>query len=453
MRAKREDLYQRRGEFLLEIGKDAYKKFIANNKNVNIWESNNFKDLDSVISLLVTYNREMFNPDVRLKEFIELYACDLVNKNPDEDVWGAAIQYCKVKPTPEQEVLEAQIKFIDDNVANRSFNGGEVTTLSNQMKVYDKIIGDKAFRFFPPNKNNELKYFEYSDNTYTTPYYSGTYSLTGFMPESINESVKRWLDIMNKTSRVRIKEQTILTRTETKTNPDYIKKQAEIKTNADKHSELSKLSPHFVSIYWNNPIAMKQKTKEVEDLLKSGWRGEEFAYFLKGLEIKGYTDLMGVIDEALSSEEDYSLTNPTNSEILSGDYESRKIDGFVKPVYYLRGGNSDKSTDSKAVSEENCKKALAEFYSSCGGAVSNLTTKPEVFSLRDDKETFYTSKEFQQKKDFILACDSKNYYTQGFKKIKDAFNRDFYEYRDMTRELSMPVKTNPNCRIRFQTKR
>jgi hypothetical protein len=261
---------------------------------------------------------------------------------------------------------------------------------------------------------------------------------------------------MNKTSRVRIKEQTVLTNTKNpyEKNPEYAAKQAEIKTNADKHSKLGSINAtHFVSMYWDDETAMKQKAKEVADLLKSGWRGVEFAYFLKGLEIKGYTDLMEVINESLSSEEDYSLTNPTNSEILSGDYESRKIDGFVKPVYYLKGANSDKSEDAKKVNEENCKKTLAEFYSSCGGVDTKLTTKPEVFSLRTDKETFYKSQEFLQKKEFILACDSKGYYTQGYKKVKDMFNRDFDEYKNMTRELSMPVKTNPNCRIRFQTKR
>ena len=121
-------------------------------------------------------------------------------------------------------------------------------------------------------------------------------------------------------------------------------------------------------------------------------------------------------------------------------------------MYYLKGANANKSNVG-TTDENNCKKALAEFYSSCGGVDTKLTTKPEVFSLRDDKETFYKSKEFQQKKDFILACDSKGYYTQGYKKVKDMFNRDFDEYKNMTKELSMPVKTNPNCRIRFQTKR
>ena len=411
--------------------------------------------------------RDQFKFNENIESCYKIFACDLVT--PDETVWGKAIQYCKAKPTPEQEVLTTQIKFIDDNVDNGSFNGGEVTTYNNGMKVYDKIIGDKAFRFFPPNKNNELKYFEYSDDTFTTDYYSGTYSLSGFMPESINESIKRWLDIMNKTSRVIIKEQTIITRNPTKNNPDYAKKQGEIKANADKHAELANLSmEHFVSMPWGNPTHMEQITLFINDLIARGHRGLEFSFFLDGLKNKGYTTLLSTLNSTINKINVSSidpkrsnplpfnpLTDPTDEEKLSGDYEEKTIKYFKNPIYYKRGGNDILSTDAQNANDEKCIQALADFYKGCGGR-TNRSQATDI-SLRDDYDTYIQSKEFLQKKKFILACDAKGQgpYTQRFKNTGDL--------KDMTIALMSRSSTfgHPGkdksgrdaCQIIFEIKR
>jgi len=401
--------------------------------------------------------RDKFNFSKNIESCYKIFVCDLVNKNLDEDVWGDAIQYCKSKPTPEQEVLTTQIKFIDDNVDNGSFNGGDVTTYNNGMKVYDKIVEDevtglkKAYRFFPPI-GGKLKCYEFKDETFTDPYYIYEYTLSGLMPESINESIKRWLDIMNKTSRVAIKEQTILknTKTPTKNNPEYTKKQEEIKTNADKDSSFASLTrEHFPTMPWGDKTAMTQKTKEVKDLIGRGWRGLEFTYFLQGLEIKGYTDLYN----SIKPNNELAMTNPTDAEKLSGDYEEKTIDGFKKPVYNKRGSSSIQSTDSQNFNETTCAQVLADFYKGCGGR-TNRSQATDI-SLRDDYDTYIQSKEFLQKKKFILACDSQGFYTQRFKNTGDL--------KDMTKQLMSRSSeaTHPGkdksgasaCRIIFTTNR
>jgi hypothetical protein len=342
------------------------------------------------------------------------------------------------------------------------------------MKVYDKIIEDevtglnKAYRFFPPI-GGKLKCYEFKDETFTDPYYIYEYTLSGLMPESINESIKRWLDIMNKTSRVSIKEQTILknTKTPTKNNPEYTKKQEELKINADKDSSFASLTrEHFPTMTWGDKTAMTQKTLEVNDLIKRGYRGLEFSYFLKGLEMKGYTDLVSTLNTTIDVINTSSitpgsanplpvnpLTNPTEDEKLSGDYEEKTITDFKKPVYNKRGSNSTQSTDSKNFNETNCAQVLADFYKGCGGK-TNRSQATDI-SLRDDYDTYIQSKEFLQKKKFILACDSQGFYTQRFKNTGDL--------KDMTKQLMSRSSeaTHPGkdksgtsaCRIIFTTNR
>jgi len=89
MREKRIDLYQRRGEFL-SSDNDSYKAFLKNFPTFDVWESQKFKDLNYVIDLLNLYNSEMFDPKIRIKEFISIYACDLD--------WAKQTEYCKVAP-------------------------------------------------------------------------------------------------------------------------------------------------------------------------------------------------------------------------------------------------------------------------------------------------------------------------------------------------------------------
>jgi len=112
--------------------------------------------------------------------------------------------------TQEKNPHEERNKWMEKNKSR--FVGGEIKTFiskDNELKIYQKV--DKngfGFRFFPPNDKKELLYLKYSDNSFDTVVAKGVYSLP---EEPTNESIKRWLDIMNKTGRVSINEQTIET--------------------------------------------------------------------------------------------------------------------------------------------------------------------------------------------------------------------------------------------------
>jgi hypothetical protein len=127
--------------------------------------------------------------------------------------------------TQEKNPHEERNKWMEKNKSR--FVGGEIKTFiskDNELKIYQKV--DKngfGFRFFPPNDKKELLYLKYSDNSFDTPVAKGVYSLP---EEPTNESIKRWLDIMNKTGRVSINEQTIETEIPIKKQGDSpIKKQ------------------------------------------------------------------------------------------------------------------------------------------------------------------------------------------------------------------------------------
>ena len=89
-----------------------------------------------------------------------------------------------------------------------SFSDGEMKEYpigGFPLKIYEKIIDGRGFRFFPPKNGNKPMYIEYTDGTFSTPEFKGPYSLS--IEESLNKSIKRWLDIMNKNGRPSINEQ------------------------------------------------------------------------------------------------------------------------------------------------------------------------------------------------------------------------------------------------------
>jgi hypothetical protein len=91
MKEKRIELYQKRGEFIRSKNKNKYPEFLKNNPSFDIWEKNNFGNLDLAIQRLTSYNTEgMFDTKMSIKEFISTYACDLD--------WAKQTEYCKVAP-------------------------------------------------------------------------------------------------------------------------------------------------------------------------------------------------------------------------------------------------------------------------------------------------------------------------------------------------------------------
>ena len=173
--------------------------------------------------------------------------------------------------------------------------------------------------------------------------------------------------------------------------------EAEIKTNAEKHSRLGSINAtHFYSIYWDDETSMKQKTIEVVDLIKNGWRGLEFAYFIEGLEIKGYTELKNKIEVAAI--DNYTFTNPMPSEMESGDYETKTVNGFAKPLYYKR-------KELYPFNEEGCIKALVDFYSCCGGNTKRIKEETKLnrdITLRNDFKEYVKSEEFNNRKILVM---------------------------------------------------
>ena len=106
--------------------------------------------------------------------------------------------------TQEKNPHEERNKWMEKNKSR--FDGGEIKTFISkdfELKVYQKIKDGNGFRYFPPNDKGELFYRKY-DVSFRTPLGQGQYKLE---EEPTNESIKRWLDIMNKTGRVSINEQ------------------------------------------------------------------------------------------------------------------------------------------------------------------------------------------------------------------------------------------------------
>jgi hypothetical protein len=108
--------------------------------------------------------------------------------------------------TQEKNPNEERNNWMDKNEV--SFTDGEMKEYpigGFPLKIYEKIIDGRGFRFFPPKNGNKPMYIEYTDGTFSTPEFKGTYSLS--IEESLNKSIKRWLDIMNKNGRPSINEQ------------------------------------------------------------------------------------------------------------------------------------------------------------------------------------------------------------------------------------------------------
>ena len=105
-------------------------------------------------------------------DFIKKYACDLVNKTSDENVWGKeTLETCKSTLPPEPPKKLSQVEIIQQyhDAGIHPFTKGKVVELKNKLGFgyYEKQGTSRGmegtFQFYAPNKEGVAHYGFYID--------------------------------------------------------------------------------------------------------------------------------------------------------------------------------------------------------------------------------------------------------------------------------------------------